>query len=142
MTSRTGGGCTCGLYWAPMLGDVFNLMRTKRLLIAIGVTIAGQGCARPQPAVPQSPDDRIREILELARAQDADAVPELIEELDHADVGVRYCAILSLERITGTRLGFRANASTSDRYTAIRAWREFAVQPPSPRAAGGPESTR
>lgn len=136
-----------------MLREAFNLMTTKRLLLLAGVTLSALGCTKPQPATPKSPDDRIRDILEVARTRDASAVPELIEELDHSDVGVRYCAILSLERITGTRLGFRADSPAADRRTAILAWRAYADQSSvehtaakavnaPPAAATAPETAR
>lgn len=53
------------------------------------------------------------------------AVPQLVDLLQHEDRSVRFYAIGSLERITGTDNGFDYKADPQKRAAAVQRWREF-----------------
>lgn len=56
--------------------------------------------------------------------KDRSAVPLLVDRLDDEDEAVRFYAILSLERIAGTRLGYDYKSGGRERAVAIQRWRE------------------
>jgi hypothetical protein len=51
-------------------------------------------------------------------------IPLLVDRLDDEDEGVRFYAILALEKLTGTRLGYDYAATAPERRMAVRRWRE------------------
>ncbi len=53
------------------------------------------------------------------------AVPRLVEFLQDEDRSVRFYAIESLDRITGTNQGFDYKATPEKRAAAVKRWREF-----------------
>lgn len=82
------------------------------------------------PTIPQgfdSPDptSRMLAITEAGVSQDRTAVPALIEQLESNDPGARLLAIRSLERITGTTLGYDHSGSIWSRAAAVRRWRDW-----------------
>ena len=87
------------------------------------------GCSNPQPGLDeiQSPDatQRVLAIRAAGEARDRRAVPLLVDRLEDEDDGVRFYAILALERITGKRLGYDYGASPGPRAAAVERWREF-----------------
>lgn len=87
------------------------------------------GCAKPDhfQANFQSENagDRILAIRQAGEAKDRKAVPQIVDRLDDEDDGVRFFAILALERITGTRLGFDYAAPHPARYAAVARWRDY-----------------
>ena len=70
------------------------------------------------------PLDRARAAVALAEAGDKDAVHKLIDLLDDDDRAVRLYAILALERLCGTTMGYTYYAPQADRDAAVRRWRE------------------
>jgi len=53
------------------------------------------------------------------------AVPQLVVLLQNEDKAVRFYAIQSLRRITGTDNGFDYKANPKNRAVAVQRWREF-----------------
>ncbi len=51
------------------------------------------------------------------------AIPKLVGRLEDEEVVVRFSAILALEKITGTRLGYDYWSSQQDRSEAVHRWR-------------------
>jgi HEAT repeat protein len=95
--------------------------------------VSGQGCAPPRARYPQAlqsdrTDQRIWAIRRAAENQDRSVVGILVERLDDEDEAVRFYAILALERITGTRLGYRYGAPERERRQAILAWGRYLRQ--------------
>ena len=111
------------------------------------------GCADPRTPYPQSfnsfrPEERIRAAQHAAAIQDQQALPLLVERLDDEDSAVRLFTILSLEKLTGTRLGYEYQADEVERARSVERWRRYlvdwaatrpapATSPVNPRAAGG-----
>ena len=87
------------------------------------------GCGPPRPRYPaalnaERPEDRIWAIRRAGQMKDRDAVGILVDRLDDDDEAVRLYAILALERITGTRLGYSYHADALDRQRAVQRWRQ------------------
>lgn len=100
-------------------------------LVQCGCTQKDASPARRLEA--QDASERISAIIELTeRAQAVPAehrserreslIPLLVDRLDDEDEGVRFYAILALEKLTGTRLGYDYRASASTRREGIRRW--------------------
>ncbi len=87
------------------------------------------GCARPRHyrAAIQSevPGDRILAIRSAGEARDRGAVPLLVDRLEDDDDGVRFFAILALDKITGNRLGYAYGDPPSRRAAAVERWRAY-----------------
>lgn len=92
-------------------------------LLAAGAASAG-GCGGPQQVGfnANDPGAKLAAIIEAGREKDRSAIPHLIEQLESDDQAVRMYAILALERITGTRRGYRYYAPPAERQNAIRRW--------------------
>ncbi len=59
------------------------------------------------------------------RPQAADLIPRLVDRLEDEDEGVRFYAILGLEKLTGRRLGYRYGDSADLRRAGVDRWRAF-----------------
>lgn len=62
-------------------------------------------------------------VVEAGCRADDQAVPYLIDALEHDAADVRLFAIASLRRITGQDLGYRHWAQPEDRQAAVQRWR-------------------
>ena len=69
--------------------------------------------------------ERIRAIVKAGTDQNTEAVPLLIDLLDDDDDAVRVYAILALERITSTRMGYNYADPPWERARAIQRWRRW-----------------
>jgi hypothetical protein len=102
-----------------------RLLRTGVLALA---TLLAAGCGPPRTRYPEAlnserPDERLAAIRYAADTQDRSVMGLLVDRLDDEDEGVRMYAILALERLTGTRLGYRYQDPPSLRWQAIERWR-------------------
>ncbi|MBX3395644.1 MAG: HEAT repeat domain-containing protein [Phycisphaerae bacterium] len=90
------------------------------------------GCASPRHfhanIQSESAGDRILAIRAAGEAKDLAAVPLIVDRLEDEDDGVRFFAILALERITGTRLGYDYAADFEQRTRSVERWREYVRQ--------------
>ncbi len=125
----------------------------RRFGIASACALVLAGCAVPRTPYPLSfnsfrADERIMAARYAAETRDRQAIPLLVDRLEDEDSAVRLFTILSLEKLTGTRLGYEYHADEVDRARAVRRWRRYledtaASQPESvsvgPRSAGGGE---
>ena len=88
------------------------------------------------------PAARIRAIATVAEHQLVELIPALVDRLDDEDPAVRFSAILALEDLTGTRLGYSYAAPRPQRRAATDAWRRYvadraeAEQSQAPTAEG------
>ncbi len=115
--------CTCG---------VVSSVRTRRLWIGTLLVLAGCGPPRtpyPKALVSEHPEERIGAVKHAAEVKDRSALPALVDRLDDEDEAVRFYAILALERLTGTRLGYDYRAPESRRALAVERWRRFVREP-------------
>jgi hypothetical protein len=121
--------------------------RANRIaLAAAGLLVAAAGC-RPAPlSFPaslnsQRPEERVRAAKQAvdypyASPQDRRAAVELlVARLDDEDDAVRFFAILALERMTGTRLGYCYHDHADGRLRAVQAWRRYLKQQAEGEAA-------
>jgi hypothetical protein len=86
------------------------------------------GCAQltwRQQLQSEDPLRRIDGAVAAARAKDRSAVPLLVDRLQDDDVAVRMCAIMALEKIEGTDLGYKFWASDIDRARMAQHWRIY-----------------
>lgn len=96
-------------------------MATVLLMAPLGIG----GCT---PAVSEgdfySPDPgtKLYAITRAGQTRDRSAVPHLIEQLESDDQAVRMYAIVALEKITGTRLGYVHHAPEHQRQEAVDRW--------------------
>lgn len=97
-------------------------------LLVCGLLGSGCGRARQTRADIQSEDagNRILAIHASGEAGDHKSVPLLVDRLEDEDEGVRFFAILALERITGERLGYDYANPIDKRRKAIERWRSYA----------------
>ena len=91
--------------------------------------LALSGCGPPRAKYPaalnaERPEQRIWAIRQAAERQDHEAIGILVERLEDDDEAVRFYAILALERLTGTRLGYNYHASETERHRAVERWRQ------------------
>lgn len=91
----------------------------------------------------ERPHERMRAIHRAGELRDPQAVALLVDRLEDDDEGVRFYALLALERITGERFGYDYAAPATERAAAVARWREFArsryaagASPAAPGLAG------
>ncbi|UCG15493.1 MAG: HEAT repeat domain-containing protein [Phycisphaerales bacterium] len=113
------------------------------------VGCAGNRRAAVRQLESPDPSERILAIIELAERDDdgvsgggpvgrGSVVPLLVDRLEDEDEGVRFFAIVALEKLTGTRRGYRYSDPDHLRREAVQRWRA-SVAVSSPGAVGGDE---
>jgi len=103
----------------------------------------GAGCGPgpvpyPQAINAEDPGARILAIRQAGERKDRSVVPLLVDRLEDEDEAVRFYAILALEKITGTRLGYDYAKPAYERLLAVKRWRAFLQQRPATRATTEP----
>jgi HEAT repeat protein len=92
-------------------------------LIGAAAACLAAGCAEiPKGFDSPEPAARMEAAAEAAGRGDPGAIPRLIELLDSDDPATRLVAILSLERLTGRRLGYDPAAGLEAREEAVERW--------------------
>jgi hypothetical protein len=110
------------------------------ITLTIGLCLlAACNLGRSRPTYPQAfqsedPADRVWAAKTAAERHDRNALPLLVERLEDEDDAVRLFAIVALERLTGTRLGYQYYDPPAQRERAVRRWRHYLRQQP-PRGA-------
>jgi HEAT repeat protein len=91
-------------------------------------------CNTPYPAGLKSDDPsvRIRAIKVAGERQDRNALPLLVRQLKDDDPAVRLYAILAIEKITGTRLGYDYAMPETERDRAVKRWENYLRSAPRP----------
>lgn len=116
----------------------FNMINHKNgnltacLLFLAGIPMILAGCSSDLDrnmnlADLQSPNLTVQ-VMAIKWAGDnklSQAVPQIVDLLQHEDISVRFYAIQSLKRITGTDNGFDYKANPKSRAAAVQRWREF-----------------
>lgn len=102
------------------------------LCLAAGLVGLG-GCVGSAPSVAaglqsDDPSQRINSAVEAGRSKDTNAVPLLVDRLSDSDSDVRFYAILSLQKITGTDMGYHYYDPAGQRDDAIGRWRQWLGQ--------------
>ncbi len=92
-----------------------------RVLLTMAVLVLGAGgCTDRRAGGPRgfdsaTPSDRLEATRDAAAASDWDAIPDLIMGLESDDPTVRFMSIGTLNRLTGKKFGYRANALPVER---------------------------
>lgn len=100
--------------------------RVGRVLLV--AAMLAPGCGPPDTPYPDAlfsarPEERARAVKQAADTRDRSAIPALVDRLEDDDEAVRLYAILALERLTGTRLGYDYRSPEPDRIQATERWR-------------------
>lgn len=100
-----------------------------QLGVLVGLILVS-GCGPRRLPYPQAldsprPEERATAIKHAAEIGDRDVIPLIIDRLEDDDEGVRFFAILALERLTGTRLGYDYSAAPGERRRAVERWRQY-----------------
>ncbi len=101
-----------------------------RCLVVVMWPVVAMSCSLGRSAHGTSfespdPSDRIAAVRQAGNSEDQSAIPALVDRLEDEDSGVRFYAILALERIVGTRMGYDYASSDVERVRAVYRWREF-----------------
>jgi len=102
------------------------MRRIAGLFLTWAIIVGVGGCldsSRRNDIQSSEAGQRILAIKAAGDARDRSAVPALVDRLDDEDEAVRFFAILALERITGTRMGYDFGAPADKRVAAIDRWR-------------------
>lgn len=121
-------------------------MRLGRLWLGVCLVICGCGPKRtpyPEALLSERPGERILAIQRAGESMDRSAVAVLVDSLEDEDEAVRFYAILALEKLTGTRMGFEYQASEVQRARSVDRWRRYVrggppASAPAAQWAGGP----
>ncbi len=125
-----------GLAWAPAVA-----LLAAALALVPGLAGCGERVPYPGGFWSSDPYVRVRTIQSAAERQDRDALPVLVERLEDGDPGVRFYAILALERMTGTRLGYNYADPAPERDRAVKRWLHWlraSTQPATRTAESAP----
>lgn len=100
--------------------------RAAIMLLTVAMAMWLGGCA-PPPASEggfnsRDPAAKLYAIQRAGEQRDRSAIPHLIEQLNSDDEAVRMFAIISLEKITGTRLGYSPYDPAWKREPAVGKW--------------------
>jgi len=103
---------------------------SRKVLILWIVGIAGLGGCGDRNDLysriqSEDPAVRIEAIAEAGQKRDAQAMTYLVDRLEDPNSEVRFYSILSLDQITGQRLGYEYYAPVLQREQAVLRWREW-----------------
>lgn len=112
---------------------------------------AGRPAASVRRLESADPSKRMLAIVELAELNgqtphrdepgaSGSIIPLLVDRLEDEDEGVRFFAIVALQKLTGTRLGYRYRDSVHLRRYAVQRWRRYTATAPTELRASGPGS--
>jgi len=98
------------------------------LVLAVGLTVS---CAcRTKPGAVSASEIQSREsgrrvaaIRRVVDSGDRSMIPLLIDRLEDEDAAVRFTAMMGLEQLTGTRMGYRIGLPIEKRRRAVARWR-------------------
>ena len=110
------------------------------------MVFAVAGCGPPRTPYPEAlqskrPAERVQAIKRAAETRDHAVIGILVDRLEDEDEVVRFYAILGLEKLTGTRLGYDYHAPDVRRHRAVQRWRRHLAEGGADRGStsGGPD---
>ncbi len=107
------------------VGGRWITRRSWPVLLCVLTLVGCQGSRGLAGIQSADPRERSLAIREAAEAKDARAIPLLVDRLEDEDDGVRFYAILGLERITGERFGYHYSKPARERAGAVERWRAY-----------------
>jgi len=96
--------------------------------LIVGICLAPVFGCNPIPPASQGgfdsddPGSKLYAITRAGMNHDRSSIGHLIDQLDSDDSAVRMMAIIALERIAGTRMGYSPYTSIENRHPAVEAW--------------------
>ena len=114
--------------WYSRTRVAFPVRRERLWWLPLALFATGCGPTRtPYPEALQSerPDERIRAIKQAVQLRDESVLGILVDRLEDSDEAVRFYAILALEKLTGTRMGYEYHAPEPLRGRAVQRWRAY-----------------
>lgn len=107
--------------------EIRDQFRGMAAMVAIGAAAIMSGCFPTAKKGFDSPDNalRIDAAVHAAESSDTRAVPDLVRLLDSDDPATRLVAIRSLEKITGTTLGYDHAGTASAREAGVQRWQAW-----------------
>ncbi len=136
------GVATCG---ASRPGGAIRRKAASLAVLLLVIPAGSGGCRPPRVPYPQSfhseaPEDRIAAIRRAVDTRDTAMLGLMVDRLEDEDEAVRFYAVLGLERLTGTRLGYDYADDAGQRRRAVARWRDhLARMGEEPAAASSPE---
>ncbi len=118
----------------PTVRTIRTTVTVATLLVALAVS----GCATTswrRQLQSENPIDRINGTIAAAHADDRSALPLLVDRLEDDDQAVRMYAILALQQIEGTTLGYKYWAGPADLSHMAQRWRRHLKQTDTSRQA-------
>jgi len=102
-------------------------------MAVLAACLVGCGPVRPQADLAaqlqdEDPSVRAEAAVEAGRHNRQDVLALLVERLDDREETVRMVSIVSLEKLTGQRMGYRYYLPREDRQKAIARWRDWLKQ--------------
>ena len=131
------GAFGIGARWSARARGGKGLFGWPGGLLGVGLTLLVVSCGPPRKPYPEAlqserPGERIRAIKQAAELGDQSVIGILVDRLEDEDEAVRFYAILALEKLTGTRLGYDYSASAGERWRAVQRWREHLTRSAGP----------
>ena len=102
----------------------------RRLVVVFAALLPACGPTPPRTFDSPEPAARIDAIVDAAATEDKASVPGLVRMLESDDPATRLVAIRTLERMTGTTLGYDHAANQMDRDEAVVRWDVYASEHP------------
>jgi hypothetical protein len=141
-------GAKTNARWAnPFVSAAARHVGRVFLVFVAAAVVVTSGCrsVEPFPASLNSsrPEERVRaakKAVDYPYASPAErqtALELLVWRLDDEDDCVRFFAILALERMTGTRLGYEYHAPAYERLRAVQSWRRYLAEQAKAAQRGG-----
>lgn len=101
-----------------------------RAPLLVAVLLAGCSAAVAPSYSDPTPQARIGAIRQTNASGNRADIPHLVECLAADDPAVRLAAITTLERLTGTTLGYRYDGSAKDRRAKVETWKAWVLANP------------
>ena len=120
------------------------LRRLRHISLCLGLLwvsgCAAAGARLYKDLQAEDPAVRIQAVVRAGQIKDQGAVPYLVDRLTDSEVDVRLFAIVSLEKITGQRMGYHIYDPPAKRAEAVDRWRQWlATRHASQAATSQPE---
>ena len=120
------------------------LRRLRHIFLCLGLFwvsgCAAGGAALYEDLQAEDPSVRIKAAVRAGQIKDPGAVPYLVDRLTDSEVDVRLFAIVSLEKITGQRMGYHVYDPPAQQAEAVDRWRKWlATRRAAPEATSQPE---
>ena len=133
------GNYTGGRFGRSIIGLVNKYRDIFLFVLIAGVLATAAGCSQPSAELYSQfqsgdPAQRVAAIVQAGERKDPSAVPYLVDRLTDPQRDVRFFAIVSLEKITGQRMGYQEWASPQERQQAVGRWRQWLEQRDPPTA--------